>query len=111
MPDAEELVQFLKDKEFQSILRRLPIVLKPFNNGEIAKIDVGDLPPVEIKETPKKKSSKKEKSTEEKIEQIGNPVEADTRILKDLRANGTLSALCDAYKNSKYSHAETRQTE
>ena len=48
--------------------------------------------------------------SKEKIEQIGNPVEADTRILKDLRANGTLSALCDAYKNAKYAHADTRQT-
>lgn len=49
--------------------------------------------------------------SKEKIEQIGNPVAADTRILKDLRANGTLSALCDAYKNSKHAHADTRQTQ
>ncbi len=44
MPDTDNLVKFLKDLEFTSILKRLPIVLKPFNNGELAKVDVGDLP-------------------------------------------------------------------
>ena len=44
MPDTNNLIQFLKDLQFFSILKRLPIILKPFNNGEMAKVDVGDLP-------------------------------------------------------------------
>ncbi len=44
LPDVDELIAFLKQLRFTSILRRLPIVLKPFNNGELVKVDVGELP-------------------------------------------------------------------
>lgn len=44
MPDTDSLISFLKDLEFVSILKRLPIVLKPFNNGNLAKVSVGELP-------------------------------------------------------------------
>ncbi len=38
MPDTDNLIEFLKLMEFNSILRRLPEVLKPFNNGNLAEI-------------------------------------------------------------------------
>ena len=45
MPDTDNLIDFLKELDFNSILKRLPIVLKPFNGGNLAKVDVGELPP------------------------------------------------------------------
>ncbi|MBT6842581.1 MAG: DNA polymerase I [Candidatus Melainabacteria bacterium] len=44
MPDTDNLISFLKELDFNSILKRLPMVLKPFNDGNLAKVDVGDLP-------------------------------------------------------------------
>lgn len=38
MPDTDNLMTFLKSMEFNSILKRLPEVLKPFNNGNLAEI-------------------------------------------------------------------------
>ncbi len=43
VPDTTALVSFLKDLEFISILKRLPAVLKPFNQGKLVKVDVGEL--------------------------------------------------------------------
>ena len=43
LPDTDSLIEFLKVFEFNSILKRLPILLKSFNNGEIVKVQV-DLP-------------------------------------------------------------------
>jgi DNA polymerase-1 len=45
VPDLDRLVAFLKKYEFNSILKRLPAVLKPFNKGTLVKVDVGDLAP------------------------------------------------------------------
>lgn len=44
LPNTKTLIEFLKKLEFNSILKRLPIVLKPFNNGDLVKVDVGELP-------------------------------------------------------------------
>jgi DNA polymerase-1 len=38
MPDTENLVKFLQDLEFKSMVAQLPNLLKPFNNGETAVI-------------------------------------------------------------------------
>lgn len=38
MPDTDNLIEFLKLMEFNSMLRRLPEILKPFNNGNLAEI-------------------------------------------------------------------------
>ncbi len=43
LPDTDALISFLKSLQFNSILKRLPIVLKPFNQGELVKVDVGEL--------------------------------------------------------------------
>ena len=40
LPDMDSLIDFLKGYEFNSILKRLPILLKSFNNGEMVKVDV-----------------------------------------------------------------------
>lgn len=65
MPDTDKLIQFLKDMEFTSILKRLPIVLKPFNNGNLAKINVGELPETsdEMKQMSYSSSSKTNNKT------------------------------------------------
>ncbi len=58
LPDLNSLIAFLKKLQFNTILRRLPIVLKPFNNGELVKVAVGDLPEDNYQEkriTPNKK--------------------------------------------------------
>lgn len=81
MPDTDELIQFLKDLGFNSILKRLPLVLKPFNNGEIAKVDVGDLPMEEPK-TYSSKSSKK--ATEAHVAKVADKFEKLDTPLEDL---------------------------
>ena len=58
LPDTEELIEFLKSLQFNSILKRLPIILKPFNGGEIAKVDVGELPQTEANFRIKKNNNK-----------------------------------------------------
>lgn len=44
LPDVPELIEFFKELEFNSFLKRLPVVLKPFNGGDLVKVDVGELP-------------------------------------------------------------------
>ncbi len=39
MPDTENLIKFLQDLEFKSMVAQLPNLLKPFNNGETAVIN------------------------------------------------------------------------
>lgn len=63
LPDLGELVGFFKELEFNSFLRRLPVVLKPFNDGELVKFDVGDLPEQEFN---KEKTSKAKKTSSKK---------------------------------------------
>ena len=58
LPDTDELIDFLKNLQFNSILRRLPIILKPFNNGELVKVDVGEVPQVEYQAQEKKNQDK-----------------------------------------------------
>ncbi len=60
VPEVTALVQFLKDMEFTSVLKRLPAVLKPFNNGKLVSVDVGEIAgdtPVESKPQPVFKQS------------------------------------------------------
>ena len=38
LPDTESLIDFLKVFEFNSILKKLPVLLKSFNNGNLVKI-------------------------------------------------------------------------
>ncbi len=63
LPDIDDLVGFFKRMEFNSFLRRLPVVLKPFNGGELVKFDVGELPEQEFKEFKKKEDKAKAKKT------------------------------------------------
>ncbi len=76
MPDTDNLIQFLKDMQFFSILKRLPMILKPFNNGEMAKVDVGDLP--EMQET-QRSVTNVQGSDDEPVERrvVGNPKNID----------------------------------
>lgn len=70
LPDTDELIEFLKKLGFNSILKRLPIVLKPFNKGELVKVDVGELPE-EIEKTFKvKKNTDKWDSLEKEFKEI-----------------------------------------
>lgn len=67
LPDLNHLVAFLKGFEFNSILRRLPAILMPFNNGELVKVDVGDLPEQSYKpQNTKKETTKSKKDSEDK---------------------------------------------
>ncbi len=43
LPDTESLIDFLKVFEFNSILKKLPVLLKSFNNGNLVKVQV-DIP-------------------------------------------------------------------
>lgn len=93
VPDLDELIAFLKLCEFNSILRRLPVVLKPFNNGEMVKVDVGDLPEEDRERKQKKTKAKKaiqkegipeeENDKWEKLETPLTPIEVKPFIIKD----------------------------
>lgn len=73
LPDIDELISFLKEKEFNTILRRLPVVLKPFNGGEILKVDVGELPEEKPKEY-KKDTTKTQAMKQERLEKMDTPL-------------------------------------
>ena len=95
LPDIDELIQFLKEKEFNTILRRLPLVLKPFNGGEILKVDVGELPEAP---TPTQRKETKSQAIKEKfLEKIDIPL-SDVSIkpmlvLDEVSLNGLIKAL------------------
>jgi DNA polymerase-1 len=38
LPEVDSLVEFLKHFQFNSIIKRLPMILKPFNNGKLYKL-------------------------------------------------------------------------
>jgi DNA polymerase-1 len=40
LPDTESLIDFLKVFEFHSILKKLPVLLKSFNNGDLVKVSI-----------------------------------------------------------------------
>lgn len=40
LPDTDSLIDFLKVFEFNSILKKLPVLLKSFNNGDLVKVSV-----------------------------------------------------------------------
>ncbi|MCE2928300.1 MAG: DNA polymerase I [Candidatus Caenarcaniphilales bacterium] len=74
LPNTESLIEFLKQREFNSILKRLPIVLKPFNNGNLVKVDVGELPIIE-KVVYEQQAPKQIQKVAEKWEKIETPLE------------------------------------
>lgn len=81
VPETDALIQFLKDQEFTSVLKRLPAVLKPFNGGKLVKVDVGDLP--------EEKPSKSKKQSVAK--QVASPSTDDLDTpLEDLKLKGQL---------------------
>lgn len=63
LPELDPLIGFFKHLEFNSILKRLPIVLKPFNDGQLVKVDVGDLPEQEFVRNGSKSKKKSSKSS------------------------------------------------
>lgn len=77
MPDIDTLLNFLKENEFTSILKKLPIVLKPFNGGDLAKIDVGEISEIETKANFEPRPPKNEKL-------ISHPDDFFDKTLKDL---------------------------
>lgn len=94
LPDVPELIDFLKEKEFNTILRRLPVVLKPFNGGEILKVDVGDLPQAP---PPKSKPTKSQSIKQERQEKLDTPL-SDVSInpmliLDETSLNGLIKGL------------------
>jgi DNA polymerase I len=75
LPDVNELISFLREKEFNTILRRLPVILKPFNGGELLKVDVGDLPEQEEYSPQKKEpASKVQVIKQERLEKLDTPL-------------------------------------
>jgi DNA polymerase-1 len=52
MPDVRRVVDFFRTMEFNSILKRLPRALAPFNNGQEPAIDAGWLEPVTVRRSP-----------------------------------------------------------
>jgi DNA polymerase I len=89
MPDLDPLVNFLKTNEFSSILRKLPIVLKPFNEGALVKVDVGDIIEPEIKkdyESKPKKNAYRPDPTQDFFEKPLKDLEHKTFILADEQA-------------------------
>lgn len=75
VPETGPLVQFLKDMEFTSVLKRLPVVLKPFNHGKMVQVDVGEI----------NEPTKQENQTKPAFKQIQNPtIEELDKPLEDL---------------------------
>ncbi len=81
MPHTDNLIQFLKDLQFFSILKRLPMILKPFNNGEMAKVDVGDLPEMVGNSSFASASQDKQRSAASSEQSDYEPV--DRRVVSD----------------------------
>jgi len=70
VPETSALVEFLKDMEFTSILKRLPAVLKPFNNGKLVAVDVGEIQEKQAETKPVFKQSQNPS-----LEEIDKPLE------------------------------------
>jgi len=99
LPDIDELIQFLRDKEFNTILRRLPVILKPFNGGELLKVDVGELPEPEFTEniTRKNETTKTQAIKQERLEKLDLPLTdiqiTPMLILDETGLNGLVNEL------------------
>ncbi len=74
VPDTDALIKFLKDFEFYSVLKRLPAVLKPFNNGNLVKVDVGDIQNINNNEADDPKPIIKQ-AQNPTLEEIDKPLE------------------------------------
>ncbi len=107
LPDTESLIDFLKAFEFNSILKRLPILLKKFNNGEIVKVDIGiseeseNTPPsskkfeqidIEIKNV---EIEPKIIKTEEDLDLLVNELKACDQYAIDLETTGLNTLNCE----------------